>query len=1169
MTFLLWLVLVFSQCEATIFYVAPINVTTSNCPQHCHTLHYYATNSSALSQAENTQLVFLEGEHFLQSKLSLNIANVMNLSMVGYSTAIPSLYIADGSFIQVTNITYVTVQNLKIIGSYEILNNYFYLQQQVKIRGFILAYFFHVQILTSSIEMYGKILEVHRTSLNGSKLTRKHKNKHITVLSSTYMAYSHIALAKGNTASLMLLHCNVTAHSYIPSIDTTFMQDTKHVRIHMRDTHYRGKIALFVNSNTIKSVIFHAINCTFESSPIRLQNLFIQPNIIELVDVPSNSPRTINITINDTKFYGNKWRCVYINVPFASGDKITVSISHSNLTGFNQIMETAKEHYRNFNSNTFLTIQLNKVIVQNSVNRKKIPAITLSNVDQVLIKNSKFIDNKVTAIKADNSIITFSGTVIFNNNTGFKGGALSLYNSRLYFYDHSNVHFEGNTATEVGGAMYTNIQACLYIYDLKVRNVNVWFKNNWAAMGGHDIFGGYLNNSCRYWEHGTKQCYMYRPRNNEIGYKFHTSNTFASPTAVTCSPTRVCLCDEQGAPQCANKTFIQRTLAPLYPGETLKVSAVLVGCGFGTVTGIVYSSIANEQREILTKLTHEIQSLYSCTPLQYTLQSPTVGRTIRIKLSANSSPSPTRTECTSSRNRNTIRSYHTYGVIRDTLLHQNINLDLKMDDCPLGFVLRKTPPRVCSCHPRLEGRGVRVCTIHNHTGYVYRHGTTWISLTENKTDFVINQYCPYNYCQPENISIDLLSPNNQCRNNRSGILCGSCQGNLSLALGSPRCLHCENKHGFLTVGFFVAGILLVIFLKILDMTVSKGIINGMILYANVVWGSKSVLLATKVPHPTLQFLYTFIAWLNLDLGIETCFITGLDAIGKTWLQYVFPVYVWCIAGAIALVSRYSTNASRVFGYNSVPVLATLILLSYAKLLRNIIQSLSLSVIEYPQHLKPVWTLDGNIEYFSTQHSILFLAAVIVLLLAWLPFTLVLLTHQYLQRKSHTKYLNWINRWKPFFDAYLGQFKAKQQYWVGLLLTMRVILLLLLAGTSTSMPRINLLATSFVGVGLLIHCAVRGMPYRSKWLSLLEMTFILNFILLANLKLYTESDTTADMVITYISIGVVFVQFLLIVAYHTIVRFQTLYYRRRKRVINTHTELTAIPTNFYREPLLDS
>ena len=90
-------------------------------------------------------------------------------------------------------------------------------------------------------------------------------------------------------------------------------------------------------------------------------------------------------------------------------------------------------------------------------------------------------------------------------------------------------------------------------------------------------------------------------------------------------------------------------------------------------------------------------------------------------------------------------------------------------------------------------------------------------------------------------------------------------------------------------------------------------------------------------------LLIFIAWLNLDVGIETCYYNGMDTYGRTWLQFVFPLYVWALVGLIIVVSHYSTNAARIFGRNPVSVLATLFLLSYTKLLQTIIAVFSFRI----------------------------------------------------------------------------------------------------------------------------------------------------------------------------------------------------------------------------------
>ena len=53
---------------------------------------------------------------------------------------------------------------------------------------------------------------------------------------------------------------------------------------------------------------------------------------------------------------------------------------------------------------------------------------------------------------------------------------------------------------------------------------------------------------------------------------------------------------------------------------------------------------------------------------------------------------------------------------------------------------------------------------------------------------------------------------------------------------------------------------------------------------------------SQSPHLSTSRIYchfsVFLALLNLDFGIETCFYNGMDAYGKTWLQFVIPVYIF-------------------------------------------------------------------------------------------------------------------------------------------------------------------------------------------------------------------------------------------------------------------------------------
>ena len=278
------------------------------------------------------------------------------------------------------------------------------------------------------------------------------------------------------------------------------------------------------------------------------------------------------------------------------------------------------------------------------------------------------------------------------------------------------------------------------------------------------------------------------------------------------------------------------------------------------------------------------------------------------------------------------------------------------------------------------------------------------------------------------------------------------------------------------------------FIKILNLTVSQGTINGLIFYASIVAANRSILFPAQ-HSKVLSFLSVFISWLNLDLGFETCFIKGLDGYWKTWLQFVFPFYVWLIAAAIILLSHYSTRATKIFGDQSVSVLATLLLLSYAKLLRSIITIFSFTTLEYPDNTTvKVWSFDGNLRYFSSKHIPLFLFALAVVLLLWLPYTAVLLSAQWLVTQTHRKRLRWL---KPFLDAYYGPFKDKHHYWVGVLLVVRGVLFVFFASFLAVENNVNLLLITITSLTILLYTSFTGKLYKKEYATILENLCFLN------------------------------------------------------------------------------
>ena len=125
-------------------------------------------------------------------------------------------------------------------------------------------------------------------------------------------------------------------------------------------------------------------------------------------------------------------------------------------------------------------------------------------------------------------------------------------------------------------------------------------------------------------------------------------------------------------------------------------------------------------------------------------------------------------------------------------------------------------------------------------------------------------------------------------NNRSGLLCGCCKKGYSLVLGTFRCKKCTNKHLVLVIPLAVMGVALVFLLLVCKLTVATGTLSGLVFYANIVGANRIIFLPVE---STVTFS-VFLALLNLDFGIETCFYNGMDTYGKTWLQFVIPVYIF-------------------------------------------------------------------------------------------------------------------------------------------------------------------------------------------------------------------------------------------------------------------------------------
>ena len=555
-----------------------------------------------------------------------------------------------------------------------------------------------------------------------------------------------------------------------------------------------------------------------------------------------------------------------------------------------------------------------------------------------------------------------------------------------------------------------------------------------------------------------------------------------------------------------------------------------VGQRFGTVPSTVHSKFRYELLdEIYPKIKdwqHTQRVEKYCTNVIYTMMSPPQAK-LTMVMEVENIETPGR--------------YVMFAVARlaglKKLIHPGIYfVDLKINVemllCPLGFEFHNKS-MTCKCDSKLLEYGIN-CSIDTQT--IRRKNSFWITTAEENGGVIVHEHCPFDYCKPDSFDLDLEDPDEQCAFNHSGILCGACQHNLSHVFATAACRECSSMWALLWVPIIaLAGIALVVLLIVLNLTVSVGTTNGLIFYANIVRANHATFFP---PSTTNSFLSWFIAWINLDLGIETCFYNGLDAYVKTWLQFIFPLYIWFLVITIIVLSHYFTLAARLSGRNAVPVLATLFLLSYTKLLRIVITVFQSTELNYPDSsARKVWLYDGNIDYLKGKHIPLFIAALLLLLIS-LPYTLLLIFIQYLQHRSSYRVLFWVKKLKPLFDAYTGPYKDRHRYWTGLLLLFRTVLFLIFSLNTRGSSDINLLATNLTVLLLLVYVALAGTVYKTWHLNFIEYSYFLNLGVLASATFYTTVTGQGQTSAAYTSVSIAFALFIIIVVFHLLTKFKS-------------------------------
>ena len=497
-----------------------------------------------------------------------------------------------------------------------------------------------------------------------------------------------------------------------------------------------------------------------------------------------------------------------------------------------------------------------------------------------IIGKATFLDNTL----ARSIILFYSCTVIFYKNVSFINNGISdLYTMDSVIMLHSrspyikvtentNIRFMNNYGKQhiqVQVENYIPYPFCVFQYDsIASKNVSYALLRNYSIIidAGYKLPSSDDNGddlsvrlSVNYY---TFHC-QWLP--NSTFYGHHPADVnkqiIQTDDEQMYQHTRVCYCFMNNTYDC-----LLDLLGPVFPGQLLQVDLCLPCESDSDEIFVLYVDTYNlDLPPSACKVAHQSQIINTISSSSKTYNFTIV--------------SESKNECelflTAQPN-----LYEIYDAFYVQLL-----------PCPVGFTLQNG---VCNCDPILSTT-IDKCYIDYSA--IRRPASSWIAAhtQTNNTKYLMSNNCPMDYCLPYSSNVNLLYPDLQCQFNRSGILCSQCQHPLSMVFGSSRCMKCTNVHILITIIVIVAGIVLVVLLYALNLTVTNGTINGIILYANIVSINDSIFL---VNNNVFKPLKVFISFANLDLGIETCFHNGMDSYTKIWLQLFFPSYLIIIAISI-------------------------------------------------------------------------------------------------------------------------------------------------------------------------------------------------------------------------------------------------------------------------------
>ena len=196
-------------------------------------------------------------------------------------------------------------------------------------------------------------------------------------------------------------------------------------------------------------------------------------------------------------------------------------------------------------------------------------------------------------------------------------------------------------------------------------------------------------------------------------------------------------------------------------------------------------------------------------------------------------------------------------------------------------------------------------------------------------------------------------------------------------------------------------------------------------------------------------------------------------------------------------------------------------------------TLHISTTNGTQYTKTVWYYDGSIPYLGLKHAPLFIIALICsLFMLYLMSSLLFI--QCLQKRSEIPCLRWVERLRPFYEAYTGPCRDHYRFWPGFLLLVRTALFIMNSFIPSHIGaffQIKMLITAVYFVLIISLACIFPQGVYKRWpINILEFSFYLNLCITSGF-LGLNYNKQKNMSVVYTSVSIAAIIFFGILVYH--------------------------------------